>query len=122
METAEACWREGEHARAAGEAEAAAGASRLVLALVPDFMAGHANLGLVRGHEVAALAPIGRAIVLAPGHPLLVFNLGNVLAALGRPGAAGAFRRALGLDPAMSGAWLNLGVARHGEGRLAEAA
>jgi len=122
METAQACWRQGESARVAGQAAAAAAAYRRVLALAPDFVAGHANLGLVLGMAEAALAPIGRAIALAPGHPLLPFNLGNVLAALGRPGAAGVFRRALALDPGMSGAWLNLGVVRHGEGRLAEAA
>ena len=124
METADRSWRRGEGAREAGRAGEAATAYRRTLALVPDFAPAHANLALVlpaTGATRVAEAEIRRAIALIPDHPLLCFNLGNLLEAAGRAGAGGAFRRSLALDPAQAAAWLNLGVAVQGEGRLAKA-
>lgn len=116
METAETCWQRGEGARVAGRADEAAIAYRRTLALAPDFAPAQANLALVL--QAAGAAWLRRAIALVPDHPLLRFNLGNLLAALGRPGAGAAFRQSLALAPGEAAAWLNLGVAVHGEGRL----
>lgn len=122
METAEACWRRGEQSRAGARPEAAAADYRRVLALAPSFMPAQANLALVLGAVAEAEPVLRRALALAPGHPQLLFNLGNLLWATSRPGAAGAFRGVLALAPATADAWLNLGVAVHGEGRLGAAA
>jgi predicted O-linked N-acetylglucosamine transferase (SPINDLY family) len=127
METAEACWARAEAARVQGRLGEAATAYRKTIALVPDFMAAHANSALVfeaKTERQAALREVRRALRLAPDHPQLSFNLGNLLAALGRDAsaarddAARAFRCALALDPAMTGAWLNLGTAGQQGGHL----
>lgn len=119
METADSCWRRGEGAREAGRLEEAIASYRRTLALVPEFAPAHANLALVL--PVAGEAEVRRALALLADHPLLYFNLGNLLQGTGRPGASRAFRRSLALAPAAPGAWLNLGVAVHAEGRLGRA-
>jgi protein O-GlcNAc transferase len=123
---AETCWRAGEAARLGGRLQEAVLAYRRLLALEPGFMPGWANFALMLQTLPQALplvlVLIGRARAIEPGQALLAFNWGNALAAL-RPGeAARAYRLALALDPAMAGAWLNLGVALQREGVLARAA
>jgi predicted O-linked N-acetylglucosamine transferase (SPINDLY family) len=122
---AETLWARAEAARVQGRFGEASAAYRRTSALVPDFMAAHANLALVleaQAETQAAASEIRRAIHLAPDHPQLPFNLGNLLYAARRPGAAAQFRRSLALKPDQAGAWLNLGVALHRDGALSEAA
>jgi len=124
-EAAERSWAEAEAAREAGRFGEAGTAYRKTIALVPDFMPAHVNSALALeagGRADAAIGETRRALHLAPDHPQLPFNLGNLLNATRRPGALAAFRCALALDPAMSRAWLNLGVVMHREGALSEAA
>lgn len=62
-----------------------------------------------RYEEAAALYQ--RAIDVAPDDPVLHYNLGNVLYALGRCGEAiASFRQATALDPEYVEAWSNLGA------------
>jgi protein O-GlcNAc transferase len=122
METAEACWQKAEAARLDGRAEAAAAAYRCVLALAPGFGSAHAHLLLVLEAPDAGERAVRRAIALAPDEPLLRFNLANVLGRLHRPETATAYRRALGLDPGLAEAWLNLGDALQRSGALGQAA
>jgi tetratricopeptide (TPR) repeat protein len=54
--------------------------------------------------------------------PVILYNLGNVLDAVGRTGEAEiAFRRAIGRSPEFADAWFNLGVIQERAGRSAEA-
>jgi len=122
--SAETCWTEAEAARQGGRPGEAATGYRRTLALVPGFMAAHANLALMLEAEArleAALAETRRARHIAPGHPQLPFNLGNLLAAARLPGGTAAYRSALALDPAMAPAWLALGTARLRDGAASAA-
>ena len=83
-------------------------------------------LGLVshqRGDHAAAVAQIGAAIGAMPDKAVYHFNLGNALAALGRPDAAiDSFRTAARLDPGHVGARSNLALALTEAGRHGQAA
>jgi tetratricopeptide (TPR) repeat protein len=77
-----------------------------------------------RLHE--ALAESLRAVSLAPHHPILQTNYGNLLADAGRHcEAIACHRKAVQLDPRLAIGWLNLGAAlrpipwRHGEATYA---
>jgi len=59
---------------------------------------------------------------LDPDDPVIPFNLGNVLDALGHPKeAAIAYRLAIARNPALADAWFNLGVLAEQQGRVDEA-
>lgn len=123
--SAERSWASAEAAREQGRFGEAEGAYRRTLALMPGFMAAHANLALVleaQAQTEAAIRATRRAMHLSPDHPQLLFNLGNLLYATRRPGAGAAFRRTLALGPGQAGTWLNLGNALDREGALSEAA
>jgi predicted O-linked N-acetylglucosamine transferase (SPINDLY family) len=82
-------------------------------------------LGLIahqRGEHAQAVAQIGAAIALRGDKALYHYNLGNALAALGRPQeAAERFRAALRIDPSHSAARANLAHALAQAGRHQEA-
>lgn len=62
------------------------------------------------------------ALAMDRTDPVIPFNLGNVLEALGRPEeAALAFRQATVRDPTFAEAWLNLAALQESAGRVCEA-
>jgi protein O-GlcNAc transferase len=65
-----------------------------------------------RGDNARAQQLIGQAITARPTAPRFHFNLGNALAAQGKPReAAISFQRSASLDPAHAPSWYNLGSA-----------
>ncbi|HEY4076179.1 MAG TPA: tetratricopeptide repeat protein [Rhizomicrobium sp.] len=94
------------------------GTSREPLAL---NVAGLIRLNQARFDEAVALFSQARA--LAPREPILPFNLGRALSALGRPTeAAESFRAALKLKPDFADAFFELGTLLHQQRQLDEAA
>jgi len=109
-----------------GDLDAAARGYEAILRREPRHADALHLLGVLchqRGDHAAALERIGQAIAIRNDAALFHFNLGNVLAALGRTGSAvDAFARATRLDPRHAAAWFNLGRALGQEGRDGEAA
>src|SRR5262249_39312020 len=63
------------------------------------------------------------AIDLQPRYAGAYYNLGHVLAEMGRPAeAAASYRRAVALEPDFAWAWMNLGIALKELGRFDDAA
>ena len=99
-----------------GELDVAEAAYRAILSRDAAHSGALHLLGVIahqRGQHEAALEPIRKAIASNGSVALYHFNLGNVLAALGRTSeAAVAFAEAARLDPEHVGALCNLGHAR----------
>ena len=95
---------------------------RQALAIRPDYVEAHNNLGSTlraQGRLDEALACYERALRLRPGHPNIYNNLGVTLKALGRnEEAIGCYQRALAARPDFADAHYNLGNALQAEGRL----
>ena len=104
-------------ARAAlGEAAAAAVCLRDAVALNPELIDGHNNLGVVLGDlgdRPGARRALRRAAVLAPGRPQSYFNLDRLDQADTAPARDG-YRRPLTLAPDYTDAWYNRATARRG--------
>ncbi len=113
-------------AHEAGDLDAAARGYAAILRREPRNADALHLLGVLshqRGDHAAALERIGQAIAINSDAAVFHFNLGNVLAALGRTGSAlEAFARATRLDPRHAAAWFNLGRALGQEGRDGAAA
>jgi tetratricopeptide (TPR) repeat protein len=88
----------------------------------PDY---HLLLGVSLaegGNPAGALAPMSRAVELAPGNANAWSARGNVLLALGHEQAAlASYQRALDLDPGNAMAWMNIAVLHHRGGRFSDA-
>ncbi|MCU0224963.1 MAG: tetratricopeptide repeat protein [Acidobacteria bacterium] len=85
-----------------GRLEQAIASLRQAAALDPGYPEAHATLGLtylLAGRAVEARAALQRAVELRPGYSAAWTMLGRAQLALGDPGAAGSFRRALELAP-----------------------
>ena len=122
----EALLREGlAHHRARRWAEAAA-AYRALLDLDPEEPNAWNLLGVValeEGRPAEALPLLERALALYPRGAAYHVNRGNALRHLGRwDEAEAAYRQALGLEPALPDAVLNLGQLFNDRGRYVEAA
>jgi tetratricopeptide (TPR) repeat protein len=75
------------------------------------------------GRNADALAPMRKAVALAPGDVETHSNLGSILGALGHlEEAEASFRRALQIEPRFAEAHYQLGIALNYLGRLDEAA
>lgn len=122
----EALLREGlAHHRARRWAEAAA-AYRALLDLDPEEPNAWNLLGVLaleEGRPAEALPLLERALALYPRGAAYHVNRGNALRHLGRwDEAEAAYRQALGLEPALPDAVLNLGQLFNDRGRYVEAA
>ncbi|WP_322003528.1 tetratricopeptide repeat-containing glycosyltransferase family protein [Paraburkholderia tropica] len=93
---------------------------RAALALAPDYVDAHVNLGsalAALGHHDEAIASYRAALALTPDDAGIHFNLANALNALGdEPAAIAGYLRALELHPAYAAAWVNLGTLLGGTG------
>ena len=93
---------------------------RAALALAPDHVDAHVNLGsalAALGRHDEALASYRAALALTPDDAGIHFNLANALNALGdEPAAIAGYLRALELHPAYAAAWVNLGTLLGGTG------
>ncbi|MBN3814842.1 tetratricopeptide repeat-containing glycosyltransferase family protein, partial [Paraburkholderia sp. Ac-20347] len=93
---------------------------RAALALAPDHVDAHVNLGsalAALGRHDEALASYRAALALTPDDAGIHFNLANALNALGdEPAAIASYLRALELHPAYAAAWVNLGTLLGGTG------
>ncbi|ROQ00271.1 putative O-linked N-acetylglucosamine transferase (SPINDLY family) [Stella humosa] len=109
----------------AGRLDEAAAAYRAVLGARPAHAVAWHRLGIVAlqaGQPAAALAPLGRAIELAPRDGAMRHDLGHALAGLGRlEDAAAAWAEAGRLAPRMASAHANRGTALAALGRFADA-
>jgi Flp pilus assembly protein TadD/precorrin-6B methylase 2 len=75
------------------------------------------------GRSADALAPMKKAVALAPGDAEAHSNLGSILGDLGRfDQAEASFRRALKINPESADAQFQLGIALNYLGRIEEAA
>jgi predicted TPR repeat methyltransferase len=95
------------------------------VAIDPNFMYGHYNLGNVlrgKGELDAAIAAYRRAIALKGDFANAHFSLGNALGSKGLlEESITALRRALALDPGLRAAYVSLGLALRMVGRIDEA-
>ncbi|HZP65347.1 MAG TPA: tetratricopeptide repeat protein, partial [Rudaea sp.] len=109
-----------------GDLAAAADEYAAVLAREPDHIEALNMLGVLRhqqGDRAEALRLLDRAAALAPGHAGILSNRAAVHLAKGDAGAARHdAEAAVRADPALAGAWLNLGIALDACKRTAEAA
>lgn len=101
----------GEALRSLGRRDEAIAALRAAIAINPDHVAGHNNLGIVLhdlGRHREAVTVLERAIALRPEHVQAQNNLALSLRALGRHDEAfAAFGRALALNPEQAEAHYN---------------
>jgi protein O-GlcNAc transferase len=95
---------------------------RQVVAQLPDFAPAVHCLGLIalqRGHGLAAVELIHRAITLTPGNPIFHSNLGEAYRRLGRvEDAIASQSKAIALKPDLAQAHNNLGNALKDRGDL----
>jgi hypothetical protein len=110
----DAPFRAGVRLMHAGDRAGAQAAFRATLALAPQLVAAHINLGLLLkedGYLDQAEHHYRAALAAEPGHYHAHLHLGVLLAATRRfAEAERAYRQALALDPAAPAAWSNLGV------------
>lgn len=111
--------------RGLGHIDRAMAAYRRAIALAPDFVAAHLNLGGVlceRGAFAEAEACYRRAVAAQPDLALAHYNLGDVLKTRGRlDEAVACLRRAVELAPDLAMAHNNLGATLQLQGRLDQA-
>ncbi len=91
-----------------GHRAEAATAYRRVLAWSPETGDAHCNLGLIE----SSARRMGRAVMLDPGHPLMLGNLGALA------GSLRWLKRAVALGPGEAGLHLSLGNERRVRGEL----
>ena len=98
---------------------------RGVLAVLPDHLAAHGNLGFAlreQGRHAEAEACYRRVAEACPEDAEVHYHYGNLLFALGRLAEAeAAFRRALEIEPNSASTHNNLGATLKDLGRYAEA-
>lgn len=108
-----------------GRAEAARACLAEALAIEPEAVPLHANLGsvlLALGQPDEAAASFERALAHAPAHPALLNGLGNAHRARGDlAAAADAYARATHAAPGHAGAWMNLAAVQLARGATADA-
>jgi len=102
-----------------------AGAFRAALAVRPDAVVAHFNLGVVQQaerHLDEAIACYQNAVALDPKYSGAHNNLGLLFEEQNKPAEAIAcYRRAIAADPRSVSAHLNLGSALQAQGKLSEA-
>lgn len=105
--------------------EEALGAYARALALDPDFVDAHVNLGRLlqlAGRTAEAVDHYRRSLQAGNGDPTAAFNLGTALEELGQQARAiTAYRRAIQADPGFADAHFNLARLYEQAGRQAEA-
>lgn len=99
------------------EPEHACRAYRAALCLEPRLADAMGNLGLSldqSGQRIPAMGILQRALVLAPGSPNILNNLGSIAFELADLETAhGAFSAAIGSQPTFANAWLNRARTRY---------
>src|SRR4051794_32841298 len=97
-----------------GKQEAAREEYRRIIAARPDHVDSLNNLAAIektRGNLAPALDLLGRVVALAPGNPIYLRSLGQVLVDMGAyDRAATAFELAAKVDPADELSWHYLGI------------
>ena len=114
----------------AGDNAAARGTFASVLALDPDNVLGHYNLGVIEqraGRDAAALESYDAALATDPDHVPALFNKAILLETSDLPGAVELYRTVIDLDEERAAAHMRLGFALvhlgekvEGEAALAE--